>query len=255
MKAKSIIFITLTLALAFVVVFALAGWAAGDTLQPAADPGTVTVNGEAEIRIVPDEVVLRLGVETSDKVLNTAKQQNDQIVKRVFALAEQHAIPSEHIQTDYIHIEPRYDNYTQKAFAGYFVHNTVVITLRDLSQFEALLSDALEAGVNYVHSIQFRTTDLREYRDEARVLAIQAAREKAEAMAGTLGQKLGDPLAVREEANDWWSGYGGGWWGRWGTMTQNVIQEVGGTDAGFDGSLAPGQISIKARVNISFSIH
>ena len=37
-------------------------------------------------------------------------------------------------------------------------------------------------------------------------------------------------------------------------MTQNVIQEVGGDYASFDSSLAPGQISVTARVAVSFAM-
>ena len=250
MQQKSIVLMALIL----IAVFVLAGWATSNNPQLTAEAGTITVNGEAEVRIMPNEVILRLGVETSDKALSTAKQQNDRIVAKVLALTEQYGIPPEHVQTDYIHIEPRYDNYTQREFVGYFVHKTVVITLRDLTRFEDLLSSLLESGVNYVHSIEFRTTDLRKYRDEARELALQAAREKATAMAATLGQKLGEPRTIQEEANNWWSGYGSGWWGQWGGMTQNVIQEVGGDYASFDSSLAPGQISVTARVAVSFAM-
>jgi uncharacterized protein YggE len=243
------------LALILTAVFLLAGWAVSDDPQPAAEAGTITVSGEAEVRIMPDEVILHLGIETSDKVLSTAKNQNDQIVTKVLALAEQYDIPPEHVQTDYLHIEPRYnDGYTQREFVGYFVHKTVAITLRDLTKFEDLLSDLLESGVNYVQSIEFRTTDLRTYRDEARELALQAARQKAAAMAATLDQKLGAPRSIQEEANSWWSGYGSGWWGQWGGMTQNVIQEVGGNYTEFDSSLAPGQISVTARVAVSFTM-
>ncbi len=251
MQQKSIILLTLIL----IGVFVLVGWATGNEPQPAAETGTITVNGEAEVRIMPDEVILRLGIETSDKALTTAKQQNDRIVAKVLALAEQYAIPPEHVQTDYLGIEPRYnDGYTQREFVGYFVHKTVVVTLRDLTKFEDLLSDLLESGVNYVHSIEFRTTDLRKYRDEARELALQAAREKATTMTATLGQEIGEPRSIQEEANNWWSGYGSGWWGQWSGMTQNVIQEVGGDYASFDSSLAPGQISVTARVAVSFAM-
>ena len=251
MQQKSILFIALVL----ITVFLLTGWAMGDDPQPTAEAATISVSGEAEVRIMPDEVILHLGIETSDKVLSTAKQQNDRIVAKVLALAEQYDIPPEHVQTDYIQIEPRYnDGYTQREFVGYFVHQTVAITLHDLTKFEDLLSALLESGVNYVHSIEFRTTDLRTYRDEARELALQAAREKATAMAATLDQKLGAPRTIQEEANSWWSGYGSGWWGRWGGMTQNVVQEVGGNYTEFDSGLAPGQISVTARVAVSFAM-
>ena len=60
----------------------------------------------------------------------------------------------------------------------------MVITLGDVSRFEDLLSDTLLAGANHVHNVEFRTTELRQHRDAARALAIQAAREKAEALTG-----------------------------------------------------------------------
>lgn len=243
------------LALILIAVFMFTGWAMSDNPQPAAEAGSITVSGEAEVRIMPDEVILRLGVETSDKNLSTAKRQNDQIIAKVQAVAKQFNIPAEHVQTDYLNIEPRYnDGYMQREFVGYFVHKTVAITLRDLTKFEDVLSALLESGVNYVHGIEFRTTDLRTYRDEARELALEAAREKATAMAAALDQKIGEPRSIQEEANNWWSGYGSGWWGRWGGMTQNVIQEVGGDYASFDSSLAPGQISVTARVAVSFAM-
>ncbi|MBN2002646.1 MAG: SIMPL domain-containing protein [Anaerolineae bacterium] len=248
---------TLTLVLlAIIASLVLGGWAMAEKPQASTEPGVINVSGEAEMRVVPDEVIIRLGVETSDQTLLTAKKQNEQIVKRVIALAKQYGIPTELVQTDYIQVEPRYNSsYEQRSFIGYFVHNTIVITLRDISKFESFLTDVLGTGVNYVHSIDFRTTKLREYRDRARTLALEAAQEKALAMSGTLGQQLGEPRNIQEEANNWWSGYGSWWSGSWGgAMSQNVIQEVGGNSAEFDSSLAPGQISIKARVSVSFSM-
>lgn len=252
MQQKSL---TLVL-LAVIASLVLGGWVMAERPQAATEPGLITVSGEAEMRIVPDEVIIRLGVETSDKELLSAEKQNEQIVKRVIALAKQYGIPAERVQTDYIQIEPRYsDSYDQRNFIGYFVHNTIVVTLRDISKFEGFLTDVLGTGVNYVHSIDFRTTKLREYRDQARTLALQAAQEKAVAMSGTLGQQLGEPRTIQEESNDWWSGYGSWWSGGWGGgMSQNVIQEVNGNGADFDSSLAPGQISVKARVSVSFAM-
>jgi uncharacterized protein YggE len=236
------------------IVFGLTAWTqdSGESQET----GQVAVTGEAEIRIVPDEVILTLGVETWDKNMEVAKGQNDAIVARVFALAKEYGIAPEHVETDYVSIEPRYRSgyYEDRDFIGYFVHKTVAITLRDLDRFEDVLAGALEAGVNYVHGIQFRTTDLRKYRDEARALAIQAAKEKAEALAGELGQEVGDPTMIQEVQNSWWSGYNSWWGSGWNTMSQNVIQEMGTGSLAGDGSLAPGQISVTARVSVTFQL-
>jgi uncharacterized protein YggE len=207
--------------------------------------------------VVPDEVVLTLGIETWNKDLHVAKDQNDRIVADVLTLASEYGISSQHVQTDYVSIEPRYRNgyYEESDFIGYFVRKSVVITLRDLREFEDLLTGALEAGANHVQGIQFRTTELREHRDQARALAIQAAQEKASALAEELGQRVGAPHTIQEVQNGWWSGYNAWWGSRWGgAMTQNVIQELGGGALSEEGSLAPGQISVNARVSVTFEL-
>jgi uncharacterized protein YggE len=257
MRAKAILLVSVAL----VAVFALSSWAKAQSAsgQPASgQPRLITVTGDADVRVVPDEVILTLGVETWDKNMDIAKRQNDEIVTKVLALATDHGIAPEHIQTDYISIEPRYRNdgyYEQRDFIGFFVHKTVVLTLRDLSSFEAVLSGALNAGVNYVHGIEFRTTELRKHRDEARALAIQAAQEKATALAGELGQKVGNPITIQEEQSGWWSGYNAWWGSRYGGgMAQNVIQEAGGAASLADGSVAPGQIRVNSQVTVSFEL-
>jgi uncharacterized protein YggE len=240
---------------ALVVILAIAAWT---DEQPAyREPRLITVTGDAEVRVVPDEVILTLGIETWDKNMDLAKRQNDEIVARVLALAADYGIAPEHVQTDYVGIEPRYRNgyYEERDFIGYFVHKTIVVTLRDLSKFEDLLAGALDAGINYVHGIEFRTTELRQHRDEARALAIRAAQEKAVALAGELGQQIGDPYTIQEVQSGWWSGYSAWWGSRWGGgMSQNVIQEVGGAAVLADSSVAPGQISVNARVSVSFEL-
>jgi uncharacterized protein YggE len=124
---------------------------------------------------------------------------------------------------------------------------------KDISRFEDLLTKALEAEVNYVHGIQFRTTELRKHRDEARSLAIKAAKEKAVSLAKELEQSIGAPHSIHENASGWWSGYNAWWGGRWGpAMAQNVSQDAGGGASSQGGSLAVGQITVNARVTVSF---
>jgi uncharacterized protein YggE len=251
MNSKAVV----VLAGALLLVLALSAWTEGTV---SSDPTrTVTVTGEAEVRVVPDEVILTLGVETWDKNLARAKGENDGIVAQVLALAGEYGVPAEHVQTDYVSIDPRYRDgyYEERDFIGYFVRKNIVVTLRDLDQFEPLLSAALEAGVNYVHGVEFRTTELRQHRDEARALAIQAAQEKAVALAGALDQDVGRPLTIQELQAGWWSSYNAWWGSSWGAgMSQNVIQELGGASYLADSTVAPGQINVNARVTVTFAL-
>lgn len=219
------------------------------------EPNSISVNGEAEILVVPDEVVLTLGVETLNKILKAAKILNDELIKKTISVAKSYGIPGEYIQTDYIGIEPIYvQSNPALTLHAYVVRKTVVIRLKDISKFEDLLSEAIEAGVTHVHGIEFRTTELRKHRDQARTLAMKAAREKAELLAREAGRQLGKAMSIGEASFGYWSSYGSGWGRRYGGSSQNVTQNFGGSSMGSDSSIAPGQISIRANVGASFAL-
>ncbi|MCK4330320.1 SIMPL domain-containing protein [candidate division WOR-3 bacterium] len=219
------------------------------------EPRLITVTGDAEVRVVPNEVILTLGVETWNKDLSIAKTENDQRIQKIVDVGKRYKIEEKHIQTDYISIEPRYeDRWEHRKFIGYFVRKTIVFTLRDTDIFEGLLSSVLESGANYVHGIQFRTTELRKHRDQARALAIKAAQEKAYDLAKELGQKVGKPYKIQENQSGWWSWYNTRWWSGWaGGMAQNVIQNVADPSQS-ESSIALGQIKVNARVTVSFEL-
>jgi len=218
----------------------------------------ITVNGDAEVRVVPDEVLLTFGVETNNKKLNLAKEENDQIIKNIFTVAKNLLVEQKHIQTDYLGIEPRYKDYYNHItdFIGYTVKKTIVITIRDLSKFEDVLTNVLGAGANHIHGIKFQTTELRKYKDQARSLAIKAAKEKATAMANELGQKISVPYNIQENNSGWWSGYNSWWGSRWsGLRSQNTIQNVQSPNpVENDGTIALGQIKVNASVTVSFEL-
>jgi uncharacterized protein YggE len=218
-------------------------------------PRVISVSGNAEIHVVPDEVKITVGIETLDQVLKTSKARNDDIVTAALAAAEEHGVAKDQMKTDYLSIEPEHlYQHGVRTFKGYQVRRTIVITLREVPRFEDLLTALLEAGVNHVHGVDFRTTELRKHRDKARALAIKAAREKAEALAAELGETVGQPRSIGEGRSGWYSGYG--WWGARGynMMAQNVAMPSGSVDSSMDGPTPPGRITVSASVSVSFEL-
>jgi len=219
---------------------------------------TISVSGEAEVRVVPDEVVLSLGMETVDKDLKTAKALNDARIKQALAAARKYGVQPQHVQTDFLNIEPIYRRSDLTAGVnGYVVRKTIVVILKDVKRFEDLLSDVLEAGINHVHGIEFRTTELRKHRDQARALALKAAREKATDLAREAGKKLGAVQSIGEASYYWYSGYNSYWgrgYGGGSNVSQNVVQSSGSGSGSTDGesSIALGQIKVTARISASF---
>ena len=216
---------------------------------------TISVSGDAEVRVVPDEVTLNVGVESGDKVLKVAKVANDAAIRRALEAATRHGVAAKDVQTDFLSIEPVYHREEVVSnLIGYVVRKSITVRLRDISKFEALFADLLDAGVNTVHGVEFRTSELRKHRDQARLLAIKAAREKAQALAEAAGKKLGETLTINEGGGGWYSPYSS-WWGRgYGYAAQNVVQNSGGGGGPTEGSLAPGQITVTANVSLTIAL-
>src|SRR4030095_3981219 len=92
------------------------------------------------------------------------------------------------------------------------VRKSIQVKLTDIEAFEALLTGLLTNGVNNVHGIEFRTSQLRKHRDTARAMAVRAAKEKADALASELGVKCGKVYSIdANDAGGWWSPSGSYW--------------------------------------------
>lgn len=226
-----------------------------------AGPPQISVNGEAVVYVKPNKIVIHLGIETEDKDVAVAKQKNNEIVKDALAAIKGHGVPERDIQTDHLSLEPRWKNrYEKKEFLGYVVRNTLSVTLADVARLEELITRVLAAGVNYIHGIEFQTTEFKKHREQARELALKAAKEKGEKMSAALGQTIGAPLQITEGYSgsgstyySCWSGWG---FGRSEGMSQimQVSQDTrGGVGEGSD-TVALGKLGIRASVNVAFEL-
>lgn len=224
------------------------------------DRPKITVNGEAVVKVQPDQIIITFGIETWNKNIMFAKQENNEIMKKAIVVIKEAGIQDKDMQTDHLSIEPRYvNNYEKRNFIGYFVRNTLVVTIAEPDKVEDLVTGVLQSGVNYIHNIDFQTTEFKKYREQARELALNAAKEKAEKMAGALGQRIGDPIQINEGygGSNWWyysSWNGWGYGNRSNYMSQNIMQNIESGTGEISETIALGKISIKANVNVTFEL-
>jgi uncharacterized protein YggE len=217
---------------------------------------TLNVSGDAAVTVVPDRVRLFLGVESRNQGLLAAKTDNDAGVRRVIDAARALNVPAGDIQTDYMRVEMSYQSGNGTIVDYYRVTKDVQILLRDVQQFEQLLSQVLLAGANHIYDVEFSTSELRKHRDAARALAMKAAQEKATDLASAAGLRVvGAPLGINTHS------YGGGAsYGRWHSrgygQAQNVLQNAAtATDGiGADGTVALGKINVTASVSMTFQV-
>jgi uncharacterized protein len=231
-------------------------------------PPQINVSGSAEVKVVPDEVMLDVAVDTRAGTLEPARLENDRNVAAALAFLEQSGLPDKDVKTDFICVQPCYDNSVSYVKpVAYMVGKSIEIRLTDIANFQNVLTGLLTNGVNVVNDVDFRTTQLRKYRDQARAMAIRAAKEKAVALTGELGTKLGKPTSISTYDN---SSYYGNYWGGnrgffngYNNAFQNQNSFAGGGGSGGAGggnsdtteeTFAIGQISVTATVNVSFLI-
>jgi uncharacterized protein YggE len=218
--------------------------------------GTLNVSGQAMIYAVPDEVVVGLGIETFDTSLALAKTKNDTETATLLRAVHRLGVEPRHVQTDTVEVSLQYrdSGHPSQGIEGYFVRRAFTVTLKNPKLVEDLVTAALSNGANRIMGLEYRTTELRKLRDEARRKAVAAAREKAALLAGEMSIRIGHPVSINEgysgssNSSRWWGWNGGGV-----NFVQNVVQAGG--EAGPEGSTIPlGQIGVSATVSVTFSL-
>ena len=225
------------------------------------DANTLRVSGDADVKVVPDRVNLMVGVENRNKDLNAVTSQNDATVRQVIEATRKLGVDASDIQTDFIHVDLTYEKDAPTVISYYSATKAIQIVLKDVSKFEALLNAILQAGANHIYGIDFATSELRKYRDEARALAAKAAIEKAHDMAAAAGLHVSSkPLYITSYSYGGRSSYGYCCGGRFypnynqANMAQNAVQEAGGEENGPAGTVALGRINVTATVEMAFKI-
>jgi len=180
------------------LVLSLAGLACAEDTPLAK---VVRVTGTSEVKVVPDRAVIQVGVETQDRSASVAKHAEDAIARRILSALQREGIDDKDVQTTFLSLQPQ--STTRKGVRiSYFVASqTMTVTVKDLPKLDALLESLIKAGGNRIDSIAYETSDLKKYRDQARDLAVRAAREKAKALALALGQDIGKAHAIEEVAD------------------------------------------------------
>lgn len=217
------------------------------SLATAADqaPRVVTVQGKAEVHVVPDRVDIGLSVISKDYRPQKAYEENVEKAKALLASVEASGIPKADVQTTRVDMRAIYRNH-EREFDGYEARQSFSVTLQDPSRYEELLLKLIASGVNRLDYVSFRTEEPRQHKDEARRLAVRAAREKAAALAAELGAELGPVHSISEEAD-------GGGWGRQSWVETNAAYNMGGESAELE-DVALGKITISARVTVQFDL-
>ncbi len=201
----------------------------------------ISVSGEGQVKVIPDEAILSFAVETKGEVSTKVKKENDVVIDKVLKYLKTTKINQKDIKSERVSLYPQYDYSKKKNY--YMASQTITITLRDLSQYEVIMDELVKLGVNRVNGVTFQSSEIDKLKSEARVLAIKDAQKKALDYAGALGQKVGKAIMVTDNSQPYYN--------------PPVYRNMMMAEAKLAGdsnqeTIAVGEIEIRTNVNITF---
>lgn len=213
---------------------------AQDTSKP-----TVNVIGEGIVKVQPDEVVIKSRIEHEGDSAATVKAENDKVVNAIIKYLKSEGIAEKDIETDYLNLNKRYiyDNNGQDRSEKYVANQAISITLHDIKKYEKIMKGLLDNGLNRIDGVQFQSSEMEKFEKEARKKAVLNGKEMAEQLASPLGQEIGKAVSINQiEFNQVQPMY-------------RVMDESMEMKASSDQqTIAPGELEVKVRVNISFEL-
>lgn len=155
---------------------------------------SVSVSGLGEVEVIPDAAFVSMAIEIRDKDLQAARKQVDDRVEAFLKLTDKLDIDRKYVRSTGMNVHPEYrwEDKTRKRYLdGYVVTRQLQVDLRDLDKLGALMTRAVEAGINQVNPPQFRAINERELRRQALAKAAEDARANAQVLADSMNVKLG----------------------------------------------------------------
>jgi uncharacterized protein YggE len=201
----------------------------------------ISVSGEGIIKIAPDQVFISVTTETKGSDAADVKKRNDIAISEVIKFIKTAKIPTEDVQTKRISLNPEFDYQVKKR--NYNATQTIEILLKDITKYDSVIVGLIDAGINRIDVVEFRSSKLEQYLSEARKLAIKQAKQKAEDFAFTLGQKVGKALNITDNSQGYFPQ----------PMYDKSTLKMGIQNNGTPReTIAIGEINISANVNVSF---
>lgn len=225
-----------------VFLFAIIGALNLQAQQISASQPMVLVTGEGVLKVVPDQVVISSRIEHDGSDAQEVKKKNDAVVDKVINFLKTEGVPEKNIKTEYVNLNKNY-NYDNKTYS-YVANQAISIKLEELKNYEKIMRGLLNAGLNRIDGIQFKSSEIEKYNTEARRLAVLDAKKKAGEYAAPLNQTIGKAIMINEvETNSF------------PPMYRQEMMKISSDAGRQEETLAPGEMEVKARVTIGFQLN
>ncbi|MGE3109472.1 MAG: SIMPL domain-containing protein [Phycisphaerales bacterium] len=209
------------------------------------DRPVIRVSGTGEVQRRPDYAVVFVGVEMRDRRAQDASDKAGAGIAAIVKAVDGLKISGMQIQTSEVRLTPAYKwegGDQQRILLGYDASSMVKVRVDDPKAVGKVIDAATGAGANRIDGVSFEISGALEARQEALRLAAKAARDKAETLAEALDMRIHcviEASTTSSEPNLWMN-----------TMANSMSRAP--AEGGFDGSVEPGFVTIRAEAHVTF---
>lgn len=160
---------------------------------------TISVNGVSEIEITPDIIYLNITLHEYQKDKNNKidiSMLEDQLTKAI----QKAGIPAENLTISGVSGEQWWRK--KKKDADFYASKEFRLKLSTLTKLNTILDGVEDAGITNVYISEVTSSKIADYRLQAKIKALQAAKAKATAMMEGIGEKIGSVVEVVENSTD-----------------------------------------------------
>lgn len=193
----------------FILLFAFTKWGPAinfsTTTQTKGDPFVVT--GEGKVFVTPDTAKVTVGIQETGSSLISVQENANKKSQALVAAIKKLGIDEKDIKTTSYNLYPQYDYLTSTTnrITGYQISTNYEIKVKDFDKVNEVLTISTSVGANVIGSVSFEVNDetKKEKLNEARKMAVDEAKAKAEGLASAAGLTLGKIINVSEsQASD-----------------------------------------------------
>ena len=246
MNTKQIIVVAVVAALLIAGAFSLAMVLDKDTAvvsngEKSEIVSTISVQGTCEISVAADVGYIQMGVETQDKDVKDAQEENAEAMDKVIKAVKELGLKDEDITTSNYSIYPyyNYDSGSRSEEPDYYtVSNTVKLRVKDLDILGDVIDIATDAGANRAYSIYFDAEDTTQSQDDALSKAVEDALRKAGIIAEAANVKVVGIKTIQDQTY-----YSSGYYDY--DMSRNTMAD---SEESYSTPIMSGQVSVTANV-------
>lgn len=165
---------------------------------------TVSFSGQGKVMAKPDIAMVSATVLTQSSNSKTAQDQNTAKSNAVTEYLKGQGIEEKDIKTTGYNIYPQYSYPAyggQGTITGYQVTQSFQVKVRDLGKLSTILGGLVSAGANQVDNLGLQVENPETLKAQARQMAIDDAKKKAQELKGQVGISLGRIVNFAEGYN------------------------------------------------------